>query len=127
MSQNLLVTFTSSAQFGIFGAIVLIIFGWVDKKDRFTDIGRFLFMALGIYALWVILTGQIHVPEVAVGEISKEMRIISFFKGLVLCGGISLLSYVLKLMHVRYYRLVTILCMALALFLFFTVNNIQQA
>jgi hypothetical protein len=126
MEQNLLLTFTSSMQFGIFGAVVFIIFGWVDNKERFTDVGRFIFIALGIYALWILLSGQVQVPKTAGNEISKELRAISFFKGVVICSGICLLSLVLKLFKIRYYRFVTLICVVFSLFLFFTVYTLQQ-
>ena len=126
MEQNLLITFTSSIQFGIFGGIVLIIFGWIEKNDLFTEIGRFVFIALGVYALWIILSGQIQVPEDTGGVISKEMRILSVLKGVVICSGIALLSFVLKLLKFRYYRLVTFTFVVFSLFLFFIVYNIQQ-
>jgi hypothetical protein len=126
MKQDLLITFTSSIQFGIFGGIALIIFGWIEKNDLFTEIGRFIFIALGIYALWVIFSGQIQVPENTGGVISKEMQALAVFKGVAVCSGIALLSFILKLVKFRYYRLVTLIFLVFALFLFFTVYNIQQ-
>lgn len=127
MEQNLLLTFTSSMQFGIFGGIALIIFGWIEKKDRFTDIGRFVFIALGIYALWILLSGQVQVPQTTGDIIPKEIRAIAFFKGIVICAGICIISFALKLFKIRYYRLVTVICVVFALFLFFTVYDLQQA
>lgn len=113
-------------QFGIFGGIVFIIFGWIEKKDRFTDVGRFVFIALGIYALWILLSGQVQVPETTDGVVPKEVRAIAFFKGIVICAGICIVSFILKLLKIRYYRLVTFICVVFALFLFFTVYNLQQ-
>ena len=127
MGQNLLLTFTSSMQFGIFGAIVFIIFGWVDKKDRITDVGRFVFIALGIYSLWILLSGQVQVPEITGNIVPKELRAIAFFKGVVVCSVISLLSLILKLFKIRYYRFVTVICVVFSLFLFFVVFSLQQS
>lgn len=113
-------------QFGIFGGIALILFGWIEKKDRFTDIGRFVFMALGIYALWILLSGQVQAPQTISDIVSKEVRAIAFFKGIVICAGICIVSFLLKIFNSRYYRFVTLICVVFALFLFFTVYNLQQ-
>ncbi|MDX9881149.1 MAG: hypothetical protein RBS73_03720 [Prolixibacteraceae bacterium] len=126
MEQNLLLTFTSSIQFGIFGAIIFIIFGWVDNKEWVTDIGRFIFIALGIYALWILLSGQVQVPETSGNVTSRELRVISFFKGIVLCSGICLVSLFLKWMKICYYRFVTLICVVFSLFLFFSVYSLLK-
>ncbi len=126
MEQDLLLTFTSSTQFGIFGGIVFIIFGWVDKKDRFIDVGRFIFIALGFYALWILLSGQVQVPENAGNIVSKELRAIAFFKGVVVCSGVCLLSLLLKIFKIRYSGFVTLICVVFALLLFFVVFSLQK-
>jgi len=114
-------------QFGIFGGVAIILFGWIDKKDRYADIGRFIFIALGLYALWILLSGQVHAPEVSGSELPKEARAIAFFKGMVICSGLAAISSVLKVLKIRHYRLVTLICIVFALFLFFTVYHLQQS
>lgn len=126
MGQNLLLTFTSSLQIGLFGGMVLILLGWIEKKEIYTDIGRYLFLALGVFAVWVLMSGQIQVPKIIDNNIPKEIRMIALLNGIVICSGIVLLSIILKILKIKYYRITTVVIFVFALFLFFTLYNLQK-
>lgn len=125
-THNLLLTFTSTTQWGLFLGVALIIFGWVEKKPSFADYGRYAFILLGIYALWIIYSGQITVPPPVDGQLSKEAQILAFFKGIVVLGGLSVIATALKLFKIKYHQFVTIGLILWALFQFFIVYRLQQ-
>lgn len=127
MKTDLLLTFTSSMQFGLFGAIAVSIFGWMDKKDRFSDIGRYIFIALGFYALWILSSEQIQVNEtITTDKTSRAIQTIMFFKGIVACALFAIIAFLLKIFKIRYYRFISVICIIFAIFLFFIVYRLQQ-
>jgi hypothetical protein len=126
MILNSLLTITSISQWGLFFGIVAILFGWVEKRESFVVIGQLIFLVIGFLAWWILITNEIHVPEVTHGIISKPLRALAFFKGLAAFSGLNILCLLLKLFKFRYQKISVYILIFFALMLFFMVFNIQQ-
>lgn len=125
MEQDILLTTMSAAQLGVFAGLAFLVYGWIDKKPVIADIGQAIFIVLGIYALWVIATGRIILPEQAV-EITKEARIALLLKGTMVSAGIAICSLILKLLKIKYHKPATVILMVFSLLLFVLIYNIQK-
>lgn len=126
MLSNSLLGYTSISQWALFLGIGFIIFGIIEKRDSFILGGQFTFVALGILALWVIVTNTIPSPGLNGDNPTKGFQVFVYFKGTVVFMVYTALSLLLKLLRFRYYKLSVYLSLLFALFLFFMVFNIQQ-
>ena len=126
MQSNSLLAFTSISQWALFLCIASIIFGWIEKKEKFVLVGQFVFLLLGFLAFYILLTHEITVPPINGNSIPKEMKVLAFFKGVALFTGLVVLSLILKLFKLRIQKYSVYLLVFFALMLFFMVFNIQQ-
>lgn len=126
MISNSLLGLTSISQWGLFLGIVSILFGWVEKRERYIVVGQLAFLLIGFLALWILLTNVIYVPEITNGTIPKQMKILAFFKGVALFMGLTVVSLLLKFFKLRFQKASLIILLFFALMLFFMVFNIQQ-
>ena len=126
MISNSLLTLTSISQWGLFLGIIAIIFGWVEKRESFIIVGQLALLLNGLLALWIIITGQIYVPEIINGIIPKQMKVLAYFKGLALYTGLNVLSLLMHLFKLRFRKEIVYFLVVFALYLFFMVYNIQQ-
>lgn len=117
---------TSISQWVLFVGIALILYGWIEKKESLLLSGQLSFVALGLFAVWILLNHPTG-GELADGShIPKEIKIIAYFKGIVLFAGLSLITLVLKLIRFRFHKISLSVLILVALMLFFMVFNILQ-
>lgn len=126
MMSNSLLILTSVSQWGLFLGIAFILFGWVEKREKFVLAGQMAFLIIGLLALWILLTDQIPVPDTTNGIITKQVKILAFFKGVALFSGLNVVSLLLKIFKLRFQKASVYLLLLFALMLFFMVFNIQQ-
>ena len=126
MQSNSFLGLTSISQWALFLGIAAIIFGWIEKKEKFILIGQLTFLFLGFLALYVLLTDKIIVPPNNGIQIPKEMKVLAYFKSVALFMGLDVISLLMSLFKIRFYKVSTYLLLFFALMLFFMVFNIQQ-
>ncbi|MDD4189951.1 MAG: hypothetical protein PHI28_01350 [Mangrovibacterium sp.] len=127
MDRHAFLAWTSGSQWILFLAMILIIFSWVEQKKGVQPAGHILFVLLGIFSLWMILSGQIAVPKVPNGQIpSAEVKALTYFSGLVITGAMGLAALLLKWCGSKWVKLVNGLLVAFALLLFFMVYQLQR-
>ena len=125
MISNSLLSLTSISQWGLFLGIVFILFGWVEKREKFILAGHLAFLLLGFLTLWILLTDQIAVPE-AHGVITKQVKVLAYFKGLAWFSGWNVVTLLLRSFKLRFHKASMFILLLFALILFFMVFNIQQ-
>jgi len=126
MGLNSLSGLAIISQWTLFLGIGLVIFGWVEKKEKLSIAGQVCFIFLGILSLWVLLTNNVIIPETITDPIPKEVKILSYFKLAAYFSVANLISLLLNVFKVRYYKLSISLVVILGLMLFFMVFNILQ-
>jgi len=126
MISNSLSGVASISQWTLFLGIGLILFSWIEKKEKLAMAGQVLFLLLGLLSLWVVLTNTIVVPETIGSTIPKEVKILSYFKLTAFFAGFNLISLFLNFYKVRYHKLSLYLVVFVGLMLFFMVFGILQ-
>ncbi|WP_299579860.1 hypothetical protein [uncultured Sunxiuqinia sp.] len=127
MDRQAFLTLTTSSQWVLFLAIGLIIYSWIEKRQLFLQLGQGTFWVLALFALWVLSSGQLVVPELAPGDaVPAEVKARAFFAGLVVSGAVSVVAFVLGRMQSVWGKRVSILLVALGLGLFFMVYELQR-
>lgn len=126
MGSASLLALTTISQYSLFLGIGLILFGWIEKKEKLVIAGQAIFLLLGLLSLWVLLTNTNVAPEVNGNSIPKEMKILSYFKLSAYFAGFNLISLLLNLFKVRYQKLSLYLVVFTGLMLFFMVFSILQ-
>lgn len=125
MSTNLL-TLTSISQWGLFLGIVFIIYGWLEKKDKFILAGQLTFLAISILALWIVMTHQIGMTASVTGQITKETKVLGFFKGYLWFSILNVITLLMKIFKLRYLKAVLAALILYALLLFFMLYSVMQ-
>jgi len=116
----------TASQYSLFLGIALILFGWIEKKEKLIIYGQAVFILLGVLSLWVLLTNSgVAVPE-NTNSVPKEVRIMSYFRMVAGFSVISLISLLLNLFKSRFHKASLFVIVLLALALFFMVINILQ-
>lgn len=126
MFQNSLLGYTSLSQWALFLGIASILFGIIEKRESFLLAGKLAFLAMGLMALWVLLTEVAPAAVVNEHNLSKELRVFVYFKSVALFSGFVALSILLKLFNFRFQKESVYIVLFFALVLFFMVFNIQQ-
>ncbi len=126
MISNYLLGLTSISQWGLFSGIALIIFGWVEKREKLILAGQLVFVLIGLMAAWILLNNLIYVPEITNNNIPKQLKVVAYFKGVTAFMGLAVISILLKLFKLRFQRASVYILIFFALMLFFMVFNIQQ-
>ena len=126
MVSNSLSGLASISQWTLFLGIGLILYSWVEKKEKLAIAGQAIFLLLGLLSLWVLLTNTIVVPETIGSTIPKEVKILSYFKLAAYFAGFNLISLLLNLFKVRYHKISLYLVVFVGLMLFFMVFGILQ-
>ena len=126
MVSNSLSGLASISQWTLFLGIGLILYSWVEKKEKLAIAGQAIFLLLGLLSLWVLLTNTIVVPETIGSTIPKEVKILSYFKLAAYFAGFNLISLLLNYFRVRYHKFSLYLVVFVALMLFFMVFGILQ-
>ncbi|MFV0522268.1 MAG: hypothetical protein ACK5MI_07570 [Mangrovibacterium sp.] len=130
MDKQFFLLLTSLAQWGIFVAIVLIIYGKVENKSLVKRMGQGMFVFLGIYALCILVNGVIEIPPyVDIGNVTAEAKtkaLVSFI-GLAMTGLIGAISLLFSLVNKhKISRIATIILLIFGLLLFFMIYNLQK-
>ncbi len=126
MISNYLLGLTSISQWGLFSGIALIIFGWVEKREKLILAGQLVFVLIGLMAAWILLNNLIYVPEITNNNIPKQLKVVAYFKGVTAFMGLAVISILLKLFKLRFQMASVYILIFFALMLFFMVFNIQQ-
>lgn len=127
MNSISLLGLTGISQWTLFAGIALILYGIVEKSEKMMMIGQVIFLLLGFFALYILVNDVILVPPIVVGNpVPKELRVLSFYKGVVLFSGLTITSLILKLFKIRFQKTSLYILVFFALMLFFMVFNIQQ-
>lgn len=126
MVSNSLSGLASISQWTLFLGIGLILYSWVERKEKLAIAGQAIFLLLGLLSLWVLLTNTIVVPETVGSTIPKEVKILSYFKLAALFAGFNLISLLLNYFKVRYHKFSLFLVVFVGLMLFFMVFGILQ-
>lgn len=126
MKSTLLLQYSSISQWALFIGIALTLFGWFEKKNKILLAGQFLFLLLGLFAIWVLLSGQVNIGQTETKNITKEMKVLSFYRGVLILNGINLISLFLKLFKLRFQKASLAVVILIALMLFFMIFNILQ-
>ena len=121
-----LLALTGISQMLLFLGIGLILFGWIEKKEILILGGQITFLILGFFAIWVLLSHAITVPESVGINISKASRIMSFFRSAVILMGFALASFLMSLFKIRFQKVSISIVLIISLMLFFMLFNIQQ-
>ena len=125
MISNSLLGLTSVSQWGLFLGIVFILFGFVEKREKFVLAGQLAFLLIGFLTLWILLTDQIKVPD-SQGIILKQGKVLAYFKGMVWFSGLNVVTLLLTLFKIRFHKISLYILLFFALMLFFMVFSIQQ-
>ena len=126
MGSGLLIGITTVSQYSLFLGIGLIFFSWIEKKEKLQLAGQAIFVLLGLLSLWIILTNTVLIPEVTESPLSKELKILSYFKFLALFSAFSLGSLLLNVFRLRFRKLSVYLEVFVGLMLFFMAFGILQ-
>ncbi len=127
MERQTFLALTTSSQWLLFLAIALIIFSWIERKKRIQQAGQLLFFLLGIFSLWVILSGQIDVPVVTLNQPAPaEAKALTYFSGLLLTAMIGLAGFLLGLVNSTWTKITNLILVPVGIFLFFMVYQLQR-
>jgi len=126
MNSISLLVLTSISQLTLFAGIALILFGFIEKRENLLLGGQVIFLLLGFFAVYVLLKNVIVVPELDQNTVPKELKILTFYKEIVLFTGLTLISLILKLFKLRFQKTSLYILVFFALMLFFIVFGIQQ-
>lgn len=126
MGSESFLGYISTSQYSLFFGVALIIFGWMEKKDKLELSGQAIFVLLGVLAAWIVSTHHIEVTEQNIESLSKSARALLFFKLCIGFGGLNLITIILGLLKNKLYKSVLGITLVIALALFFMVLNILQ-
>jgi len=127
MNSISLLGLTGISQWTLFAGIAFILFGIVEKNEKIILGGQVILLLLGFFALYVLVNDMILVPKIIDGNpVQKEFRVLSFYKGIALFTGLTVISLILKLFKIRFQKTSLYILVFFALMLFFMVFNIQQ-
>lgn len=126
MVSNSILALTSISQWALFMGIAFLLFGWIEKKQKFVLAGQLVFLLLGFLAFYILLTDGITVPHTDRNLIPKELKILIFFKWITIFTGFNIVSLLLKQFNLRFQKTSLYLLVIFALMLFFMVFSIQQ-
>ena len=118
-------------QWAIFAGITVIIYGWTENKEVFERIGLTILVLLSLFAVYILSSkilipekyltpGEFAIPEeyLTKDDISVEGKLIPAYWGLIVAGALALTSLILKLVKMKYARLIMVIsgCVAIAMF-----------
>lgn len=127
MERQAFLTLTTSSQWVLFLAIGLIIYFWIEKKNWIQQLGQLVFLLLGIFALWVIASNQLIVPEVSSDSpVPVEVKTLTFFWGLVVTGLIGMFAIIAGLKHPAWSKKANLFIVSIGMALFFMVYQLQR-
>lgn len=126
MGSISLLSLTTISQYALFLGIVLVLFGWFEKKERLAFAGQVIFILLGVFSLWILTNSPQTTPEINENLISKDVKIVSYMKLAVWFSAFNIISLILCLLKSRFYKASLFVAVVAGLALFFIVFNIMQ-
>ncbi|WP_372774163.1 hypothetical protein [Mangrovibacterium sp.] len=127
MERHIFLSLTTSSQWILFVGISLLIYSWIERKRWLQIAGELLFVALALFALWVIKSGMVVVPDVAEGATAPvEARLLTFFAGIALLGIVATIGLVLQHLKSSYAKIPILILVAAGVLLFFMLNHLQR-
>lgn len=127
MERQTFLSLTTTSQWILFLAMALVIFSWAEHKKVVQQAGQLLFFMLGIFSLWIILSGKISVPDSLPEQPALlEERMLTYFSGLIIISFLGLIGFILNWRQSSWTRFINLILMPVALFLFFMVYQLQQ-
>lgn len=127
MDRQAFLTLTTSSQWILFIGIGLIIYSWIEKKRLIQQLGQATFVLLALFALWVLVSGQIIVPEVVSSNVVPvEAKALTYFSGLLVTGLIGVVAFVLGRIESSWAKFGNMVLVAVGLSLFLMVYQLQR-
>jgi len=126
MFSNSLLGITSVSQWALFLGIALVLYGWMEKNEKFIWSGHFVFLLLGLLSWYLLLSDSIVVPATSGDILPKEAKVFAYFKGVALFSALNIVVAMVRLFKWRFQKLTLFLLALFALMLFFMVYNIQK-
>jgi len=121
-----LLSITTIIQYTLFGGIAMILFGWFEKKEKLMFAGQAIFLLSGIFALWILSTNTINIPEIQGTNIPKEVKVLGIVKLAAWLAAINIISIILGVFKNKFYRAALLVVVLAALALFFLIIDLQQ-
>lgn len=126
MFLNSLLALTSLSQWALFAGIGLIIFGWIEKQDKFVWTGLLVFLLMGLAATYFLISGTLPEPQNGSEHLPKELKVYAYVRGVAFFSILTAISLLMKLFKIKYQSYTVYFIIFFALILFFMVFNIQQ-
>ena len=127
MNSNPLYLPTLLPQWGIFVAIVLIIVGYVDKKDLLTRIGWIVLIATSLVALYFNLFGGLKELSLTGGPLSHATLLISTGWQTVAGGALAVVSLLMFHYGKKRYAMLAILTLLYFTLTFFLYSHVSES
>lgn len=121
-----LLSITSISQWALFAGIALVLFGLMEKREKTALGGQAIFILLGLFATYIVLTNGISAPEISGQKITKEVMALTYFKLTIVFALLNIGSVLLYFLKLRFVKTSQYIIVVAALMLFFWVFNIQQ-
>ncbi len=114
-------------QWGIFAGIVLIIVGYVDKKDLLTRIGWIVLIATGLTALYFNIFGGLTTLAATNGSSSQASLLLSTGWQVAAGGVLSVVSLLMFQFKTKRYALLAILTLLYFTLTFFLYSQVSAS
>jgi len=127
MDRQSFLLLTTSSQWFLFLAMILIIYSWAEHKKKIRLVGDALFFLLGIFSAWVLFTRQIKVPVVPEGMTSPpEAKAIVYFTGLTFLAVLGLIAFLTRNKKKIWQNAIHTILLLSGLAMFFMVYQLQR-
>lgn len=127
-------------QWFIFAAVSVVVYGWMEDKKAFRIIGASIFVALGIFSLFVIFgdslaAGKYLTPnEIAseeladgiVDDIPFQAKLLPAYLSFILAAVLAIPAIILDIKNKKWYRWLIISAGLVSLFGFFIVVGVLK-
>ena len=117
---------TSVSQWALFLGITLVLYGWMEKNEKFIWGGHFVFLSLGLLSWYLLLSDFVVIPATSGDILPKEAKVLAYFKGVALFSALNIIVAMVRLFKWRFQKLTLFVLALFALMLFFMVYNIQK-
>jgi len=127
MDRQLFLLITTSSQWFLFLAMILILYSWAENKEKIRWIGDGLFFLLGVFSAWVVITHQVIVPVISEGMITPpEAKAIVYFIGLTILGVVGLVAFMIRKKKKIWQNIIHAILLLGGLSMFFMVYQLQR-
>ena len=127
MDRQLFLLITTTSQWFLFLALILIFYSWAENKEKIRWIGDGLFFLLGVFSAWVVFTHQIKVPVISEGMIvPSEAKAIVYFIGLIILAVVGLVAFMIRKKKKVWQNIIHTILILGGLAMFFMVYQLQR-